>query len=122
MARTRRSLSMRQDRGFLLLVVIGLLAVLLALCVGFLSYTHAESESVAHLRDKEDVHDIFTSALNFTIAAQSADLIGSGSDFKTDSTGIVSNVVKSGDSGYRAWYRPFEPGMSAWMHPNWKRF
>ena len=36
----------RTQRGFILIVVIGLLAVLLGICIGFLSYTRMEVNAV----------------------------------------------------------------------------
>jgi hypothetical protein len=113
----------KQPRGFLLLVVIGVLAVMLALSIGFLSFTRAELNSVAHLRDKEHAADIFQSALNWTIAQIGNDLYDSGSkSFKDGSTGILSNATSVGEGGYHTWYRPYEPGMSAWAHDNWKNY
>lgn len=109
-------LTLTNRRGFLLLVVIGLLAVLLAICVGFLSYTRGETASVATIRNKVDVADIGISALDWTVANISNDLLDGTGTFRSDASGIVSNVRNSGQPGYRWWYRPFEPKTSSWIN------
>src|SRR5687767_10327148 len=73
--------------GFLLLAIVALLAVLLVLCVGFLSYTRTEVRAVAHLRDKIDARDISQAALDFTIANISEYL------FKADGTHSTRHIT-----------------------------
>lgn len=106
----------RSSRGFILLVFVGLLAVLLALCVGFLSYTHGEVKSASTVRNKIDVQDIGDSALDWAIANICNDLLDSSNLFRAGGDGIVSNVRQSGDKSYRWWHRPFEPNMSSWIN------
>ena len=102
---------MRDTRGFLLIIVIGMLAVLLVLCVGFLSYTRTEIGAVANIRDKCDGFDIFQSATDYITGAITADLIDGSNKFKDDINGLVSNARGTGEKGYRWWYRPYEQGL-----------
>ena len=103
----------RPGRGFVLLVVLGVLALLLALCVGFLSFTRGEVNAVAHLRDKNDTADLCRAALDWTVASIALDLCSGNA---MDSGKYVSNA-----RGAHWWYRPFEPGFtgafSSW--PAW---
>ena len=46
-ALSRTAASSRSQRGFVLMIVIGLLAVLLMLCLGFLAFSHSEVNAVA---------------------------------------------------------------------------
>jgi hypothetical protein len=106
----------KRQRGFLLVVVVGLLAVLLTVCIGFLSYTRGEVGSVATLRDKNDTTDIFYSAIDWTIANVNSDLMTGAGTF--DPTKSVS-LAKDGNNW---WYRPYEMGLGVattkWGH-NW---
>lgn len=101
-------------RGFLLIVVIGLLAVLLTVCIGFLSYTRGEVGSVATLRDKNDTNDVFYSAVDWSIANISADLMDAAGTY--DFTKCVS-LAKDGNNW---WYRPYEMGLGA-AAPKWRQ-
>jgi hypothetical protein len=99
------------ERGFLLIVVIGLLAVLLTVCIGFLSYTRGEVGSVASLRDKNDTMDIMHSALDWTLANMSNDL------FASDKFNPNTPVSLAND-GNNWWYRPYEMGLRT-ATPQW---
>jgi hypothetical protein len=105
-----------QPRGFLLITVVGILAVLLTVCIGFLSFARGEVSSVAHLRDKNDAADMCHAAIDYTIAAISQDLF-SGTNF--DATKYVTNS-KGADGQW--WYRPYEKNLSTWLPgtDNWK--
>ena len=108
----------RKRRGFLLLIVVGLLAVMLTLVVGFVSYTRTETVAVATVRDKVDGMMLMHSALDFTIANMTADLYDvsgqprAGAALGSDNNpkGIVSSVLDPGDPCYKTWYKPWEPG------------
>jgi hypothetical protein len=98
-----------RPRGFLLLVVVGLLAVMLTLVVGFLSFTRNQAEAVIHVRDRSDAVDLAQSAMDFTIANICARVIDPATN-KFDPTKWVSN---SNDDtvtgGGQWWYAPYEP-------------
>jgi hypothetical protein len=100
--------------GFLLLAVVGLLALLLVLCVGFLSYTRTEVRAVTHQRDKVDARDVSQSALDWMLASISSHLIKADGTF--DSTKYVSNA--SGPTGLW-WYKPWQAGghLQHWSCP-----
>ena len=106
-------------RGFLLLVVIGILAVMLALCLGFLSYTRAELGAVSHLRDKADTFDIADSATDYLIA-NIADFVidPATSQYRTD-----RYISRSLGADGHWWMRPLEHGIEKspdWYPDNWK--
>jgi len=102
----------RRTRGFLLMVVFGMIAVLLVLAVGFLTYTRAEVDSVATVRDKVDGTNIFYASLDWALSNAVNDLAPGGN---FDSNAVVARVHGSG-AGARWWYRPYEPGMSKWIN------
>jgi hypothetical protein len=108
----------RKPPGFLLIVVVGLLAILLVMVVGFLSYTRGETNAVATIRDRTDGVNMFHSVLDWTAASIASDLCdGSGlmrAGLGDDPKGIVSSVNAPGDACYKWWYRPYEPNMQAW--------
>ncbi|HYF52098.1 MAG TPA: hypothetical protein VEJ63_21995 [Planctomycetota bacterium] len=105
------------QRGFLLIVIVGLLAILLVMVVGFLSYTRGETNAVSTVRDRVDGVNMFHSVLDYTIGNIAADLC-SGADLKAglgdDPKGIVSSATSTADACYKWWYRPYEPNMNAW--------
>ncbi len=102
-----------KKRGFLLLVVIGILAILLVLCLGFLSYTRAELGAVSHLRDKSDTFDLADSATDY-IVAQVADwaVDPATQQFRPD-----RYISKSLGADGHWWYRPLENGID--KSPDW---
>jgi hypothetical protein len=110
-----------ESRGFLLIVVIGVLAVLAVVCVGFLTYTRGELYSVAGQRDKCDGLDVAHAAIDWTLANICKDLIdpATGQMNATLTTGSgtagVSQCATTG-AGYRWWYRPNELGLSAFLN------
>jgi len=96
-----------KPRGFILLVIIGLLAVLLALCVGFLSLARTEVGAVAHLRDRNDCQDMAAAAMDWALSAISEKLIDPATNtVKPDA--IISAATDPGDPYYLWWHRPFE--------------
>src|SRR5687767_9640692 len=66
--RLRVEVVIPSSRGFIVVVVVGLLAILLTVGVGFISYTRSEVQAVAHIRDKVDVSDVAHSATDWIIA------------------------------------------------------
>ncbi|MCW8131911.1 MAG: hypothetical protein KIS92_16310 [Planctomycetota bacterium] len=99
------------SRGFLIMVVIGVLAVMLAVCVGFLSYTRGEVNAVATIRDKNDAADIMESARDYTLACIMADTM-SGSAMSP------SKTVSMADNG-NWWYRPYQKGLGEALRQWW---
>lgn len=91
-------------RGFLIMVVVGVLAVMLAICVGFLSYTRGEVNSVATIRDKNDGYDICVSAQDFMTGAIMTDVMDNTGHF--DQTKYVSGAQNG-----QWWYRPNQKGL-----------
>jgi len=91
-------------RGFLLLVIVGILAVLLVICVGFLSFTRGEVNAVATLRDKIDTQDIYQSAVDWTVANIGKDILSGNS---VDPARYVA--FSRGNQNW--WYRPYERGL-----------
>jgi hypothetical protein len=106
-----------RSRGFLLLVVVGLLAVMLGLVIGFISYTRGETNAVATIRDKVDGMMLMHSALDWTVANISSGLFdnqntpraGAATGADNDPKGIVSSVLNPQDPCFKWWYRPWEP-------------
>ena len=103
--------SFRTRRGFLLLVVIGLLAVLLSVCLGLLSVTRSETEAVSTLRDKMDGVNLYYSAVDW-MAGNMVDSLISGGKFD------ASKYVSRARDNSTWWYRSCEPGMSSWINAN----
>jgi hypothetical protein len=100
---------MRNRRGFIVIVVIGLLAVMLSVGVGFLSHTRGEVRSVAHIRDKIDCSDLAESALDWTLGCIAQTLFDPVSgQVKEDAW--ISNSRSAADGHF--WYKPLEPGLS----------
>ncbi|HYF50695.1 MAG TPA: hypothetical protein VEJ63_14880 [Planctomycetota bacterium] len=93
----------RKARGFLLLVIIGLLAVLLVLCIGFLSFTRAEVTSVAGLRNRTDCNNLVQSALDFTLARIVNDTF---TGTQMDPSKPVAHTRDKSDPLHRSWYKP----------------
>ncbi len=94
-----------RPRGFLLLVVVGIMAVLLVVCGGFLSYTRGEAHSVQTLRDKADCADIAQSAVDWMVANIGTDLFSGGN------TVDPAKHVSYARTGSQWWYRPYERGL-----------
>jgi hypothetical protein len=117
--------AVKHERGFLLIVVIGLLAVLLLLCISFLTFTRGEVTMVANLRDKTDASDLALSAVDWTIASIAHDLIDSKSpappglmpgQFRFDLPMSRTNNYSS-DPNYKWWYKVLMPGASTLEQP-----
>ena len=99
-------------RGFLLLLIVGLLAVLLVVIVGFLSFTRTELTSVAHVRDRADTSDLAQSAMDWTLGNIGGYLFDPATKM-FDPTKYVSNandtgVAPTGDNS-QWWYAPYDP-------------
>ena len=92
----------RQGRGFLVLMVVSVLAVLLVIGIGFLSFTRGEVQAVSSQRDKGDTMDVVQSALDWTVANISNDLTSGG---KFDPNKTVANAP---GGNMKWWYRPYE--------------
>jgi hypothetical protein len=120
--KNQRTSRVSNHRGFLLLVVVGILAVLLTMCVGFLSYTRAELGAVSHIRDKADTYDIADTATDYILAniadqvidPASQQFITNGSNGAGGTGGYVSKSL--GADGHW-WYRPLENGINS--SPQW---
>ena len=110
---TKKPVPVPMRRGFLLLVVVGILAVLLTLCVGFLSYTRGEVQGVASQRDKSDGLDVVHSAVDWTMAIISKDHLDSGGNFDAGTPVSYSN------DNATWWYRPSEPGLTTFLQTYW---
>lgn len=104
----------RSRRGFLLMVIIGVLAVLLAMCVGFLSFCRSEVNAVATVRDKNDSMDVMFSAMDWTLGNIGAYSFNGGTNF--DANKYVAFTQDAG--GGQWWYRPYEKGLKDAI-PNW---
>ena len=101
-------------RGFLLMAVVGILAVLLTLCVGFLSFARGEVMAVATLRDKNDAMDLYESSKDYMLAAIANDLFGGG-----QTNFDPSKRVAQAKGGAYWWYRPYMKGLGAAMQGWW---
>ena len=99
----------RPRRGFLLMVIISVLAVLLAVCVGFLSFCRSEVNAVATIRDKNDCVDVMFSALDWTLGNIGNYSFSGGASF--DAGKEVAYTHNAG--GGQWWYRPNEKGLKA---------
>ena len=91
--------------GFLLLVVIGILAVLLTVCVGFLSFTRNEQLAVQAQRNKTDTSDVMQSAVDWTVANICKDLMDSSGNM--DSGKCLQFTTDPSNTGHW-WFRPLE--------------
>lgn len=103
-----------RTRGFLLMVVIGILALLLALCVGFLAFCRGEVNAVATIRDKNDCLDIMHSAMDWTIANIANDVLDGSGQFDDGKYVAFTHGAGSG----QWWYRPYEKGLKTAL-PQW---
>ena len=101
-------------RGFLLLVIIGVLALMLTICIGFISMTRGELQGVLAIRDRADGLDVARSALDWNIGVISKDLFDTSGQY--DNAKYVTNARTGGD--YKWWYRPYELGMKD-VTPTW---
>ncbi|MCW8129024.1 MAG: hypothetical protein KIS92_01445 [Planctomycetota bacterium] len=96
-------------RGFILIVVVGLLAVLLAVVVGFMSLTRTQVASVSHLRDKTDAMDLAQSSMDWAIANIANHVIDPTTQ-RFDPTKWVSHANDdSANGGGQWWYTPYDP-------------
>ncbi|HYF51217.1 MAG TPA: hypothetical protein VEJ63_17515, partial [Planctomycetota bacterium] len=96
-------------RGFLLLVVVGMLAVLLVLSLSFLSFTRSEVKSVSHIRDAWDINDVMYSGMDWMVANIADKLIDDTTgDVKTG--GVISAATDTNDPHHLWWYCPYEEG------------
>jgi len=97
----------KQRQGFILIVILGLLAVLLAVCIGFLGLTRTEVNAVSHVRDKCDGTDMAAAAMDWALSAISEKLIDPATNtVKPDA--IISAATDPADPHHLWWYRPFE--------------
>ena len=103
----------RCGRGFLLLVVVGILAILLTICVGFLSYTRGEVGSVTGQRDKNDTLDVLHTSIDFSIASICKDLLTPSGQFDPAKTVALTTTPANW------WYRPCESGYTNFIKTNW---
>src|SRR5437868_10377218 len=101
----------RSPHGFLLLIVIGVLAIILTLCLGFLSYTRGQLAAVSHIRDKADTFDIADSAVDYLLANVADKVIDPATQQFRNDCYITCSLGPDG----HLWYRPFENGVTA----NW---
>ena len=97
-------------RGFLLLVVIGILAVLLTVCIGFLSYTRGEIMAVSSQRNKSDTQDLMRSALDFTLSNICADQMDSSTDSMDETKPLAYTVNPGSTAGTPWWFRTMQLG------------
>ena len=105
-------------RGFLLLVVVGLLAVLLIVVVGFLSFTRTELASVSHVRDNADSSDLMQSAMDWTLGNIGTYLFTYNASTQTynvdpafsnaTASGAPKYISNSNDSSGEWWYTPYD--------------
>ena len=108
-----------RTRGFLMLVVIGLLAVLLTICVGFLSFTRGEVQAVNEQRNKGDIVNLVQSAIDWSAASISADTMDN-----TDHIDANKPVSFTAVGPANWWYRPNEQYLlnnciSKWLYKGW---
>ena len=103
------------QRGFLLLVVIGILAVLLTVCVGFLSYTRGEVMGVTAQRNKGDTGDVFHSAMDWTLSNICHDLMDSGGNMDPNKYCAFSINPGGNTGGPGWWFRPMQMGTCAFL-------
>ncbi len=100
-----------QKRGFLLLLIVGLLSVLLVVIVGFLSFTRTELTSVAHVRDRADSADLAQSAMDWTLGNMGKYLFDPATKL-FDPTKYVSCATDTGAApkgdGSQWWYAPYD--------------
>ena len=90
-------------KGFILLVVIGVLAVLLTVCVGFLSYTRGEQMAVQAQRNKSDTWDVAHSAVDWVVANICNDLMGATGNMQNGANPLAYTTKPD-----RFWLRPYE--------------
>src|SRR5689334_25115181 len=109
---------MKCERGFLLLAVIGVLAVLLVLSMGFLLLTRSEVDAVENVRDKSDTRNMVMSAADWMISNIDQTLItpsgehraaqppAAGSNLGDPAVlnGVVSRVRDPNDPCHLWWY------------------
>jgi len=105
-------LARRKRRGFLLMMVVGVLAVLLATVIGFLAYTRGETNAVATIRDKADGADMLASAMDWAIANICNDLMTADT---MDEAKLVSCTRNASDPKFDWWYKPLEVGTNSWL-------
>ena len=103
----------RRRRGFLLVVVIGILAILLTVCVGFLSYTRGEVASVSSQRDKNDTMDVMHTSIDWSLACICKDLLTPSGQFNP------AVPVSLTTTPVNWWHRPYESGYTAFIKNNW---
>jgi hypothetical protein len=104
-------------RGFLLLVVVGLLAVLMIVSIGFLSFTRGEVMAVNTQRNKGDTQDIMRSALDYTIANICHDLMD-GSGNMDQNKSCAYTIVPGTASGAPWWFRTMQLGTCKFLPQN----
>ncbi len=107
------------SRGFLLLVVIGILAVLLTVCIGFLSYTRGEILAVSAQRNKSDVVDVMHTALDYTLANICTDqMSGTGSMDEKVPCAYTLTPGATGLTGSPWWFRTLQNGTCDFLPRN----
>ncbi|MCW8129147.1 MAG: hypothetical protein KIS92_02075 [Planctomycetota bacterium] len=100
---TKANLSGARRRGFILLVMVGLMAVILILCTGFLSFTRSEMTYVSGLRNQTECNNALASALDFVSGAIVKDTFN-GNQF--DDGKAVAIARDPGSAFHRWWYKP----------------
>lgn len=100
---TQAKLSFTRRRGFILLVMVGLMAVILILVTGFLSFTRSELTYVSGLRNQAECNNALASALDFVSGAIVNDTF-SGEQF--DDSKIVAIARDTSNPHSRWWYKP----------------
>jgi hypothetical protein len=98
----RASLSHKHP-GFITIVVMGLLAILFVLAVGFLSYTRSELSSVSLVRLRTDANNAAWSAIDWTLSNISHDLCSGG---VFDKSKFVAHIRQKDGAGHLWWYKP----------------
>ncbi len=104
----------RSPRAFILLVVVGLLAVMLGICISFISLTRTEVASVSHIRDKADLADLTVTAIDWTAANIQQALIDPATNL-VKSNAVISSTHNTADPNYCWWYRTYDQGVSTWF-------
>ncbi len=92
-------------RGFILLVMVGLMAVMLIVVIGFLSNTRSEVTYVTGLRNQTECNNALQSGLDFTLGAIIHDTFDASGD-QMDPKKFVAICRDSKDPNYKWWYKP----------------
>jgi hypothetical protein len=93
----------RNPKGFILLVMVGLMAVMLIVVIGFLSNTRSEVTYVTGMRNQTECNNALQSALDFTIGAIVHDTFKGN---QMDSDKPVALVRDAKNPFKLWWYKP----------------